>query len=368
MHIIGGLVQNSYMPIRQFFNHHPLFSGILLTPVLALTQWQFPDVKSAQFLVALLAIVPLAAIVSHATEQVAERMGNAAGGLLSATMGNITELIIGLTALHAGLFDLVKSALAGAVISNTMFTLGLAFLVGGSRHHTQPLNLEFVHVEAALLLLATIALLVPSALYNLRDIDIEQAIHPISFALSVILILAYFFGLLFTLVTHPEIFDSRRDPPRRRYNSWSLPQSIAVLLLAVIAITWVSDVFVESVTLAADSLGLSPAFIGFILVALAGGAAEMYSAVHAAAANRPGLTISIALGSSTQISLFVAPVLVLLSYWIAPQPMDLHFSPAAVLMILLGTFSLNTILSSKHTTWYTGVLLLSIYIIFAITL
>jgi Ca2+:H+ antiporter len=320
------------------------------------------------FGVSLLAIIPLAAVMSHATEKVAERMGNAAGGLLSATMGNMTELIIGLTALSAGMFDLVKAAIAGAVISNGLFTMGLAFLVGGVNQHRQPLNLEFVHVEAALLLLATIALLVPSALYNFQGVDIQRALHPISLALSIILIFAYFLGLLFTLVTHPEIFESRRNPPPRLYNSWSLPVALLVLLSSVIAIAWVSEIFVESLTLAAESLQLSPAFIGFVLVALAGGAAEMYSAIHAAVANRPELTVSIALGSSTQISLFVAPVLVLLSYWISPVPMDLHFSAPAVSMILLSTFGINTILSSKHTTWYTGVLLLSIYIIFAITL
>jgi Ca2+:H+ antiporter len=184
----------------------------------------------------------------------------------------------------------------------------------------------------------------------------------------VILILAYFFGLLFTLVTHPEIFQSRKNPPPRQYNGWSVPISLVVLLVTVIAISWVSDVFVQSLTVAAEHLNLSPAFIGFVLVALAGGAAEMYSAVHAAASNRPELTVSIALGSSTQISLFVAPVLVLLSYWLAPGPMDLHFSPTAVMMMLVSTFGINTILSSKHTTWYTGVLLLAIYTVFAITL
>lgn len=356
------------MSIRLFFNHHPLFVGVLLTPLLVVLRWLYPEAETAQFVVSLLAIVPLAAVMSHATEQVAKTMGNAAGGLLTATMGNMTELIIGLTALHAGMFDLVKSAIAGAVISNVLFTLGLAFLVGGSRHHLQPLNLEFVHVEAALLLLATIALLIPSALHNFQDVDIASAIHPVSFSLSVILILVYFFGLLFTLVTHPEIFESRSNPPPREYNGWSLATSLALLLVSVIAISWVSDVFVESLTVAAHAMALSPAFIGFVLVALAGGAAEMYSAVHAAASNRPALTVSIALGSSTQISLFVAPVLVLLSYWIAPVPMDLHFSPAAVMMILLSTIAINTILSSKNTSWYTGVLLLSTYTIFAITL
>ncbi len=356
------------MTIRQFFNHHPLFVGVLLTPLLAVVEWRWPSADTTLFVLALLAIVPLASIMSHATEQVAERMGNAAGGLLMATMGNMTELIIGLTALQAGMFDLVKSALAGAVIANVMFTLGLSFLVGGARYHVQPLNLEFVHVEAALLLLATIALLVPSALHNYFDADLAGAMHPVSLSLSVILIAVYLCGLLFTLLTHPEIFESRSNPPPRQYNGWSLPTSLVVLLLTVVTISWVSEVFVSSVATAAQAMELSPAFIGFVLVALAGGAAEMYSAVHAAAANRPALTVSIALGSSTQISLFVAPVLVLLSYWIAPEPMDLHFSAAAVMMILLSTIGINTILSSKHTTWYTGVLLLAIYTIFAITL
>ena len=356
------------MQVRDFFRHHPLFAGVLLTPVVLWVRWQYADAKVLLFVLSLLAIVPLAAIISHATEQVAGRIGNAAGGLLTATMGNMTELIIGLAALRAGMFDLVKSALAGSVITNGLFALGLSFLVGGMRHHLQRPNLEFVHVEGAMLLLATIALLIPSVLYILPNADIDHTLQPISLALSLVLLTVYFLGLVFTLLTHPEVFEQREEMPRRKFNGWSLPVSLLALALAILAIVLVSDIFVDAVTYGAEELHLSQAFVGFILVALAGGAAEMYSAVHAASANRPELSVSIALGSSTQISLFVAPVLVLLSYLISPQPMSLNFSPAAVLMVLLSTFGITTIMSSRHTTWYTGVLLLAVYVIFAVTL
>lgn len=356
------------MQVRAFLRHHPLFIGLAFTPLTLAIHETSPQSHSALFFLSLLSIIPLAALLSHATEHIAERLGNALGGLLSATMGNMTELIIGLTALHAGLFDLVKSALAGAVITNGMFTLGISFLVGGARHHIQKLNLDYVHMQAGLLLLATIALLVPSVLQTLPNPDAVKALQPISLSLSVVLIGVYLLGLLFTLVTHPEIFNRRKKMPPRKFNGLPFLFYVAAMIIATLLIGLVSDIFVNTLETTAQQLYLSQAFIGFVLVALAGGAAEMYSAIHAAGVNRPELSVAIALGSSTQISLFVAPVLVVLSYFVAPTPMNLQFSAAAVLMVLLSTLSILTIMSSRYTTWYTGILLLSIYTVFALTL
>lgn len=356
------------MSTQRVIRTHPLFIGLLLVPVTLLLAYALPDATTLLFFFSLLAIMPLAALLSHSTEHLAEYLGNNRGGLLSASMGNMTELIVGLTALHAGMYDLVKAALAGAVISNGLFTLGLSFLLGGFRHHLQQLNLDYVHMQAGLLLLATIALLVPSFLPVLPSPNAIQAIQPISLVLSLILMFVYLLSLYFTLSTHPEIFSSKPKMPPRGFNGRPPSHYVIAMILATVGIALVSELFVDSLSAAATHLKLSQAFIGFILVALAGGAAEMYSAVHAARGNRPELSLAIALGSSTQISLLVAPLLVLLSYVVAPMPMNLQFSAVAVLMILLSTLSLVTIMSSRYTTWYTGVLLLAIYAIFSLTL
>lgn len=348
--------------------HHPLLLGLLCVPLTLWMQHAHPDQSRTLFFLSLLAILPLAALLSLATEHLAERTGNMTGGLLNATLGNTTELVIGLTALHAGLFDLVKASLAGAVIANALFTLGFAFLWGGLRHHVQALNLEYVHMQSGLLLLATIALLVPSALGMTGSPVMQEALQPLSVGLSVVLIAVYLLGLLFAMGTHRELIEHQPRPTLRGQAGWPVGVSVTLLVLATAGVALVSQVFVNTVETVAVSLGLSQAFIGFILVALVGGAAEMYSALHAAAVNRNDLSVAIAMGSSTQLSLFVAPLLVLSSYWLAPQPMNLQFPAVAVVMVLLSTMSITTILSSRRTTWYSGVLLLSVYGIFALTL
>lgn len=356
------------MPIHKRLGQHPLYFGLILSPLcLCISNWM-PGANTFLFFLSLCAIVPLAALLSHATEKIAERLGNAAGGLLNATMGNMAELIICLTALHAGLFDLVKAAIAGAVIANAMFTLGISFLVGGFHHHMLKLNMDYVHMQAGLLLLATIALLVPSVLHALPGPQTAFSMQTLSLALSVVLVLVYLLSLIFTLFTHPEIFNRHERASPRKTDGWPLYGHVILMVVATLLIAWVSHIFVDTLSTTARDFPFSQVFIGFILVALAGGAAEMYSAAHAARQNRPELSVAIALGSSTQISLFVAPILVMLSYFIAPAPMSLNFSPGAVLMVLLSTFGIATIVSGRHATWYTGVLLLSIYAVFAVTL
>ncbi|HET8707936.1 MAG TPA: hypothetical protein VFM46_16655, partial [Pseudomonadales bacterium] len=219
------------MSVRAFLLHHPLFWGLILTPATLFVHTFFPTSQILSFVLSLFAIIPLAALLSHSTEQIAERLGNAPGGLLSATMGNITELIIGLTALHAGLFDLVKAALAGAVITNGLCTLGISFLAGGFKHHIQKLNLDYVHLHAGSLLLAAIALLVPSVLQELPNPNVLPAVQPISLALSIVLIVVYLLGLLFTLVTHNEIFNRQKKVAPRQFNGMPLAAYISAMLI-----------------------------------------------------------------------------------------------------------------------------------------
>ena len=326
-----------------------------------------PEAHSALFVLSVLAIVPLAALLSHATESVAAKTGDAIGGLLNATLGNLTELVIAMAALHAGEYMLVKASIAGAIVTNTLFMLGASFLVGGLKHHMQEFNRAGARLQAGLLLLATVALLMPSAIAE-ADMGSGAAVNrKLSLGLAALLIVGYGLGLLFSLRTHREVF-SGVSHAEEEEAPWPIGLAVATLAGVTLLVALVSEVFVESVQKAAESFGMSAAFVGFIVVALVGGAAEMASAFSGARKNRLDLSVGIALGSAAQIALFVAPVLVLLSYVIGPSPMDLQFWPGAVVMVLVATLTAAFITSGGRSAWFVGVLALMVYIIFAMTL
>jgi Ca2+:H+ antiporter len=314
-----------------------------------------------------LAIVPLAALLSHATEAVAARTGDAVGGLLNATLGNLTELVIALTALRAGQYLLVKASIAGAIVTNSLFMLGAAFVLGGLKFHVQEFNRVSARLQASLLFLATIALLVPSAVRVADAGPAAEFTQQLSVSLSVLLIAGYGLGLVFSLRTHRELFASAAHVEEESA-PWPIAVAVTTLALVTVLVALVSEVFVESVTHAASTLGMTPAFVGFIVVALVGGAAEMASAFAGARKNRLDLSVGIALGSASQIALFVAPVLVLLSYVIGPAPMDLRFWMGAVVMMMVATLTASFVTNSGRSTWFVGVLVVMVYLIFALTL
>jgi Ca2+:H+ antiporter len=254
-----------------------------------------------------LAIVPLAALLSHATESVAEKTGDTAGGLLNATLGNLTELVISAAALRAGEYALVKGSVAGAIVTNTLFMLGASFLLGGLKHHVQEYNRAGARLHAALLLLATIALLGPSAIAKADLVPGAALTQQLSVALAVLLIVGYGLGLLFSLRTHREVFTGAEHAEEGE-PAWPIGLALVILAVVTVLVALVSEIFVESVQKAAETFGMSQAFVGFIVVALVGGAAEMAVAISAARKNR--LDLSVALGSASQIALFVGPVLV----------------------------------------------------------
>jgi Ca2+:H+ antiporter len=321
------------------------------------------------FVLSVLAIVPLAALLSHATESVAAKTGDMVGGLLNATLGNLTELVIALTALRAGQYMLVKASVAGAIVTNTLFMLGASFLIGGLKYHVQEYNRVSARLQAGLLFLATIALLVPSAVSEADSVPAAEFTQKLSLSLSVLLIVAYGLGLLFSLKTHREFFASAEHAETdTKEASWPMGLALGTLAGVTVLVALVSEVFVESVQGAALELGMTPAFVGFIVVALVGGAAEMASAFSGARKNRLDLSVGIALGSASQIALFVAPVLVLVSYVIGPAPMDLQFWPGAVVMVLIATMTASLVTNGGRSTWFVGVLTLMVYLIFAITL
>jgi Ca2+:H+ antiporter len=289
------------------------------------------------------------------------------GGLLNATLGNLTELVIAVTALRAGEYTLVKASIAGAIVANTLFLLGASFLLGGLKHHVQEYNRVGARMQAGLLFLATVAMLVPSAVSEADSAPAATFTHRVSVGLSVLLIVAYGLGMLFSLKTHRKEFASAESGEADEA-PWPIPLALATLAGVTVLVALVSEVFVESVQKAAESLGMSPAFVGFIVVALVGGAAEMAAAFSGARKNRLDLSVGIALGSASQIALFVAPVLVLLSYFVGPTPMNLQFWPGAVVMIFIATLTAIFVTNSGRSSWFVGVLLLMVYLIFAMTL
>lgn len=354
-------------PLLHEIRHNPLLWLLVFVPVVFVAVKLKPESHTLLFVLSVLAIVPLATLLSHATESVAAKTGDAAGGLLNATLGNLTELVIALAALKAGQYALVKASLAGAIVTNTLFMLGASFLLGGLKHHVQEYNRVSARMQGGLLFLATIALLIPSAMSVADSAEGARFTHTLSVGLALLLIVAYALGMLFSLKTHRELFasaghDEEGEAP------WPMSLALGTLAGVTVLVALVSEIFVESVQVAAEDFGMTPVFVGFIVVALVGGAAEMASAFSAARKNRLDLSVGIALGSASQIALFVAPVLVLLSYVIGPEPMDLQFWSGAVVMMLIATITAMFVTVGGRSAWFVGVLLLMVYGVFAMTL
>jgi Ca2+:H+ antiporter len=354
-------------PLLREIRHTPLLWMLIFVPAVLVAARVVPAAHTLLFVLAVLAIVPLAALLSHATEAVSEKTGDAIGGLLNATLGNLTELIIAVAALHAGEYMLVKASIAGAIVTNSLFMLGASFLLGGLRYHVQEYNRAGGRMYSALLLMATIALLAPAAVSELDLARGEVMAQNFSAALAILLIVAYGLSLLFSLKTHKELF-ANEDTSKPEEASWPINLAVGTLLVVTVLVALVSEIFVESVQKAAATLGMSPAFVGFIIVALVGAAAEMAVAFSAARKNRLDMSVSIALGSASQIALFVAPVLVLLSYAVGPKPMDLQFWPGAVTMVMIAAVTAAFMTNGGRSAWFIGALLIFIYVIFAMTL
>ncbi len=346
--------------------HNPLLWLLVFFPVVLVSHRLAPDAHTPLFVLSVLAIVPLATLLSHSTESVAAKTGDMVGGLLNATLGNLTELVIALAALQAGEYMLVKASIAGAIVTNTLFMLGASFFLGGLKYHVQEFNRVNARLQAGLLFLATIALLIPSAVSEVDSAPAAAFAQKLSVGLSVLLIALYALGLLFSLKTHREFFGSTEHGAEEA--SWPIGLALATLAGVTVCVALVSEIFVESVQGAALELGMTPAFVGFIVVALVGAAAEMASAFSGARKNRLDLSVGIALGSASQIALFVAPALVLLSYFLGPTPMSLHFWPGAVVMMLIATMTASLVTNSGRSAWFLGVLVLTVYLIFAMTL
>jgi Ca2+:H+ antiporter len=354
-------------PLLKEIRGNPLLWLLAFVPVVLVLNQLNPEAHTLLFVLSVVAIVPLATLLSHATESVAAKTGDAVGGLLNATLGNLTELVIALAALRAGEYTLVKASIAGAIVTNALFMLGASFLLGGLKYHVQEYNRISARLQSGLLFLATIALLIPSAVVDADGTAGGTFTGRLSVGLSLLLILIYGLGMFFSLKTHREFFGSAHHGEDEEI-PWPIALALATLAGVTILVALVSEVFVESVQKAAEAFGMTQAFVGFIVVALVGAAAEMASAFSGARKDRLDLSVGIALGSASQIALFVAPVLVLLSYVIGPKPMNLQFWPGAVTMMVIATITVSLVTNSGRAAWFLGAAVLAVYVIFALTL
>lgn len=320
------------------------------------------------FFTAALAIIPIAGLLVRATEQIAVRTGDAVGGLLNATFGNAPELIITIVALRAGLFDMVRASLVGAILANLLFGVGLAFFLCGLRSHAAEYNPASTRLYGSMMLIAAFTLSVPSAFSRITTTDetLLQERH-INLLLSLLLLGAYVLYLVFMLKTHPDFFKSEGGgDPHHEGKLWGVPRAVVSLVVASVLAAWMSEILVGAAEGTGKSLGMSEVFIGIIFLAIVGGIAEIGSAIAMARKNKMDLALGIAMGSCIQIALFVAPLLVLVSYIVSPQPFTLAFRPAELyglfIAVLIGSF----VAGDGRSNWYKGVQLLLVYAIMAV--
>lgn len=339
---------------------------LIFVPITIGLEFFRPEAHTYIFLAACLSIVPLAGWLGHATEQVAHHAGEGVGGLLNATFGNAAELIIAIAALQKGLYDVVKASLTGSIIGNILLVLGASALVGGLRHKSQRFNSTAAGAQAALLTLAAIGLILPAAFHHLQGSPNTAPENALGLDIAIVLLFAYAAHLLFSLRTHKALFEGRPVEDDEQQTPWSVSKAVLVLAIATAFIAWISEILVGSVQQAAASFGMTQVFVGVIVVAIIGNAAEHSTAVIAAMKDRMELSFSIAVGSSLQIALLVAPLLVILSHFIGPRPMDLAFSPAEVLAIFLSVLITGQVASDGETNWLEGTQLLAVYVILAI--
>lgn len=354
-------------PLLNDLRREPMLWLLAAVPVLFVVEASAPEASNLLFVLSILSIVPLALLLSRATESVAARTGDTVGGLINATLGNLVELVIALAALRAGEHLLVKATLAGVIVTNALFMLGASFLVGGLRHHLQEFNAGAARMQAAQLFLATIALLIPSVAGGFDALVAAEFTSRVSLGLAVLLAAAYGLGLLFSLGTHRDFF-AGAGHDHAEGEVWPIGLALSVLAVVAVLVAFASEIFVHNVQVAASSFGMSRAFVGFIIVPLVGGAAEMAAAFSAARKDRLDISVGIALGSATQVALFVAPLLVFASYLLGPGPMDLQFWPAAVGMMLIAALSAAMVSNSGRSAWYNGVLVLAVFMVFAVSL
>ena len=319
-----------------------------------------------------------AAMMGRATEELAARSGPGIGGLLNVTFGNAPELIIALFALAAGLQEVVKASLVGSILGNILLVLGVSMFVGGLKRNRQTFDATAAGAQSLLLLLGAVALVMP-ALYELVSggglpsptatlVEYDSNVEMLSLLVAIVLILSYVAGLFFSLKTHKDLFNPvHGEEEALGEEAWSVKKSVVVLAVAGAAVALMSELLVGSITEASESIGLSQFFVGVIVVAIVGNAAEHWVAVLFAYKNKLDLSVNIAIGSSAQIALFAAPVLVLVSFVLGPAPMPLVFNGLELGGVVLAVIIAQVVTNEGESNWFEGFMLLAIYAVMAIT-
>ncbi len=325
-------------------------------------------------------VIPTAALMGRATEELAVRSGPGIGGLLNVTFGNAPELIIALFALNAGLHEVVKASIIGSILGNILLVLGAAMLVGGLGRERQSFDRTAANAQSLMLLLAAVALVMPAVFELVQGsglpsageerIDYDSTVENLSLVVAVILIGSYVAGLFFSLKTHKALFNpAAGDEGHGDHHGepWTIKKAVIALAVAGIAVGVMSEILVGSISEASETVGLSEFFVGVIVVAIVGNAAEHWVAILVAYKNKMDLAVNIAVGSSAQIALFVAPVLVMGSYVLGPHPMALVFNGFEIAGVLLAILVATHITNDGESTWFEGLQLLAVYAVLGAT-
>jgi Ca2+:H+ antiporter len=323
------------------------------------------------FSAAALAVVPCAAVMGEATEAIAARTGPGIGGLLNVTFGNAPELIIAFFALIEGLQEVVKASLVGSIIGNILLVMGVAMVVGGIPRDKQTFSRTAATAQSAMLLLALAALILPAAFQLIHGgalpgvgeerVDFGSDVERLSFGVAIVLLLSYAAGLLFSLKTHRAVFNPFEQEEEEETHHWSIGRAATFLAISAVLVGVMAEILVGSISEASEEIGLSEFFVGVFVVAIVGNAAEHWVAVLVAAKDKMDLAVNIAIGSSAQIALFVAPLLVLLSFVFGPDPMALVFNGYELGALLFAVLIANFVTQEGESNWFEGVQLLALY-------
>jgi Ca2+:H+ antiporter len=350
-------------------NKNTIFFALLIFLPISLSAHYLHWGETLVFITACIAIIPLAAFMGTATEEIAIVVGPNLGGLMNATFGNATELILAFVALKEGLIDVVKATITGSIIGNLLLVMGFAMFLGGLRYKEQEFRPAAARMNASVMNLAVIALLLPTAVeYTSTGLG-EASIQKLSVAVAIVLIMVYGLSLFFAMKTHAYLYDvgvadletetleTSTEHHKPNLVLWSL-----VLLVVTLGVAVESELLVDSLEVATESLGLTSLFTGVILLPIIGNAAEHATAVTVAMKNKMDLSVSVVMGSSLQIAFFVAPVLVIAG-WLMGQPMDLNFNPFELVAVVVAVLIVNSISSDGRSNWLEGILLLASYVI-----
>ena len=348
--------------------------GLFIPAAIALDLTGAPD--TAIFFTAAIGVIPTAALMGRATEELAAQSGPGIGGLLNVTFGNAPELIIALFALGKGLQEVVKASIVGSIISNCLLVLGAAMFFGGWRREKQTFNRTMAHAQAAMLLLALVAAVMPALFELIRGsglpkvgetrVNYGSQVETISAIVSGILLLSYGAGLFFSLRTHRELFNPYLEEDEKDEAAWPVSRAVLLLAVAGIGVAGMSELLVGTIEHAARSIGLSQFFIGVVVVAIVGNAAEHWVAVVVALKDKMDLAVNIAVGSSAQVALFVAPILVLVSFALGPHPMALVFNGYELAALLLAVVIANFATQEGESNWFEGLQLLGVYVVLSV--